>query len=133
MYEIVTLGRGWLHYIASAHIMVNVVEEIYQCWNKNWIVFYVKFVLSTKNYDDDDDASTRDSSTEIFHDYTWVDCPYKLLDQSVATLATETTVAIVSSSKATVNRVVCTFATEVYKKWQCSIVNFWCTVDYERI
>ena len=50
MYEIVTLGRGWLHYIASAHIMVNVVEEIYQCWNKNWIVFYVKFVLSTKNY-----------------------------------------------------------------------------------
>ena len=30
--------------------MVNVVEEMYQCWNKNWIVFYVKFVLSTKNY-----------------------------------------------------------------------------------
>ena len=55
MYEIVTLGRGWLHYIASAHIMVNVVEEIYQCWNKNWIVFCVKSVLSTKNYDDDDD------------------------------------------------------------------------------
>ena len=55
MCEIETLGRGWLHYIASAHIMVNVVEEIYQCWNKNWIVFYVKFVLSTKKYDDDDD------------------------------------------------------------------------------
>ena len=29
MYEIVTLGRGWLHLIASAHVMVNVVEEIY--------------------------------------------------------------------------------------------------------
>ena len=42
MYEIVTLGRGWLYYIASAHIVVNVVEEICQ---------YVKFVLSTKNYD----------------------------------------------------------------------------------
>ena len=55
MCEIVKLGRGWFHYIASAHIMVNVVEEIYQCWNKNWIVFYVKFVLSTKKYDDDDD------------------------------------------------------------------------------
>ena len=30
--------------------MVNVVEEICQSWTKNWIVFYVKFVLSTKNY-----------------------------------------------------------------------------------
>ena len=60
MCEIVTLGRGWLHYIASAHIMVNVVEQIYQCWNKNWIVFYVKFVLSTKNYDDDDDDDDDD-------------------------------------------------------------------------
>ena len=50
MHEIVTLGRGWLYYIASAHIMVNVVEEICQCWIENWVVFYVKFVLSTKNY-----------------------------------------------------------------------------------
>ena len=32
--------------------MVNIVEEIYQSWNKNWIVLYVKFVLSTKNYGD---------------------------------------------------------------------------------
>ena len=29
MYEIVTLGRGWLHHVASAHIVVNAVEEIY--------------------------------------------------------------------------------------------------------
>ena len=50
MYQFVTLGRGWLQYIASAHMRVNVVEEIYQCCNKNWVVFYVKFVLSTKNY-----------------------------------------------------------------------------------
>ena len=60
MCEIVKLGRGWLYYIASAHIMVNVVEEIYQCWNKKWIVFYVKFVLSTKKYDDDDDDDDGD-------------------------------------------------------------------------
>ena len=71
MCEIVKLGRGWLHYIASAHIMVNVVEEIYQGWNKNWIVFYVKFVLSAKNYDDDDDDDDGDKLYSSVRSSSW--------------------------------------------------------------
>ena len=49
--------------IASPHIMVNVVEEMYQCWNKNWIVFYVKFVLSTRNYGHACNRQNRPSGT----------------------------------------------------------------------